>query len=91
MSQRSVEIILLCDEAIAIFIPKRNIETWIHYLQGESVDEEREFSKFTNESDCKPYVDQLVSQCFRGDLDPQAPSSLKTACRELQRILRLRD
>jgi hypothetical protein len=23
------------NEAIAIFVPKRNIETWIHYLQGE--------------------------------------------------------
>ena len=26
-------------EKIAIFVPKRNIETWIHYLQGENVDE----------------------------------------------------
>lgn len=27
------------DEAIAIFIPKRNIETWIHFLQGEVVND----------------------------------------------------
>jgi hypothetical protein len=24
-------------EAIAVFIPKRNIETWLHYLKGEQV------------------------------------------------------
>jgi hypothetical protein len=29
----------------AIFIPKRNIETWIHHLQGESVIEEGENEK----------------------------------------------
>jgi hypothetical protein len=34
------------DEAIAIFVPKRNIETWIHYLQGESVNEEAAYAKF---------------------------------------------
>jgi len=80
------------NEAIAIFIPKRNIETWIHYLQGESVDEETEFSKFTkNESACKTCVEKLANQCSQGDLDPQAPLSLTTACGELQRILRLRD
>ncbi|BAY99648.1 hypothetical protein NIES37_36310 [Tolypothrix tenuis PCC 7101] len=76
-------------EAIAIFIPKRNIETWIHYLQGEAVDEETEYSKFTkNESACKPYVESLVNQCYQG-LDANAPSSLQAACGELKRILPL--
>jgi len=73
-------------EAIAIFIPKRNIETWIHYLQGETVDEETEYSKFNNESVCKPYVENLVNQCYQG-LDENAPPSLQAACGELQRIL----
>ncbi|WP_260446280.1 MULTISPECIES: hypothetical protein [unclassified Nostoc] len=75
-------------EAIAIFIPKRNIETWIHYLQGETVDEETEYSKFNNESVCKPYVENLVNQCYHG-LDENAPPSLQAACEELQRILPL--
>ena len=26
------------DEAVAIVVPKRNIETWIHYLNGERVE-----------------------------------------------------
>ncbi|MEJ6481318.1 hypothetical protein N0Y54_08245 [Nostoc punctiforme UO1] len=75
-------------EAIAIFIPKRNIETWIHYLQDEAVDEETEYSKLTNESACKPSVENLVNQCYQG-LDENAPPSLQAACGELQRILPL--
>ncbi|MBD6617196.1 hypothetical protein FNW02_15480 [Komarekiella sp. 'clone 1'] len=75
-------------EAIAIFIPKKNIETWIHYLQGEIVDEETEYSKLNSESACKPYVENLVKQCYEG-LHKNAPLSLQTACGELQRILSL--
>ncbi|QSV63644.1 MAG: hypothetical protein HEQ26_13675 [Dolichospermum sp. DL01] len=79
-------------EKIAIFVPKRNIETWIHYLQGTNVDEQAEkpYPKFDkNESICKPYVEQLVNQCSQGNLDENAPPSLKAACGELQRILPL--
>ncbi|WP_334950982.1 hypothetical protein [Nostoc sp.] len=76
------------DESIAIFIPKRNIETWIHYLQGETVDEESEYTKLKKQSDCKPYVENLVNQCYQG-LDENAPPSLQAACGELQRILPL--
>jgi hypothetical protein len=77
------------DEAIAIFVPKRNIETWIHYLRGQAVDEETEYPKFPkNESACKPSVENLVNQCYQS-LDKNAPPSLQTACGELQRILPL--
>ncbi len=78
------------DEAIAIFIPKRNIETWIHYLQGETVDEETGYGKFEkNESTCKPYVENLAEQCYSQNLPEDAPESLQAACREFQRLLPL--
>lgn len=78
------------DEAIAIFIPKRNIETWIHYLQGETVDEETGYSKFEkNEAACKPYVENLAEQCRSQNLPENAPESLQAACGELQRLLPL--
>ncbi|UUO15878.1 hypothetical protein [Dolichospermum heterosporum] len=77
------------NEAIAVFVPKRNIETWIHYLQGENIDEETEYTKSKKQSDCKPYIEQLVNQCSQGNLDENAPPSLKAACGELQRILPL--
>jgi hypothetical protein len=76
------------NEAIAVFVPKRNIETWIHYLQGETVDEETEYSKFPRESACKPYIENFVNQFYQG-LDENAPLSLQAAYRELQRILSL--
>lgn len=80
----------LSDEAIAIFVPKRNIETWIHWLQGETVNEEDVYPKFPNaEADCKPYVENLVEQCRSQNLSEQAPESLQLACSELQRLLQL--
>ncbi|WP_251958688.1 hypothetical protein [Nostoc commune] len=82
------------DEKIAIFVPKRNIETWIHYLRtGKVVEEEGEKSKYPkfpkNEAICKPGVEQLANQCSQGSLDENAPPSLQTACEELQRLLPL--
>lgn len=77
-------------EAIAIFVPKRNIETWIHYLQGESVNEEDAYAKFEkNEAVCKTYVENLADRCYSQDLPEDAPRSLQAACGELQRLLSL--
>ena len=77
-------------EAIAIFIPKRNIETWIHYLQGETVNEEDAYAKFEkNEAVCKTSVENLADRCYSQSLPEDAPRSLKTACAELQRLLPL--
>jgi hypothetical protein len=80
------------DEAIAIFVPKRNIETWIHYLQGESVNEEAAYAKFEqNEAVCKTDVENLADRCYSQSLPEDAPRSLQTACAELQRLLPLLD
>lgn len=77
-------------EAIAIFIPKRNIETWIHYLQGETVNEEDAYAKFEkNEAVCKTSVENLADRCYSQSLPEDAPPSLQTACAELQRLLPL--
>ncbi|MEA5619431.1 hypothetical protein VB711_16505 [Cronbergia sp. UHCC 0137] len=77
-------------EKILIIVPKRNIETWIYYLQGKIVDEETKYLEFEkNESACKSDVEQLAIQCSQGLLDESAPSSLQIACGELQRILPL--
>lgn len=78
------------DEAIAIFVPKRNIETWIHYLQGESVNEEDAYAKFEqNEAVCKTDVEDLADRCYSQSLPEDAPPSLQAACGELQRLLPL--
>ncbi|AFZ24350.1 hypothetical protein Cylst_2111 [Cylindrospermum stagnale PCC 7417] len=80
------------NERIAIFVPKRNIETWVHYLQGETVNETDAYTKFReNEAICKPGVEQLATQCSQGNLDVNTPPSLQAACGELQRLLPLLD
>ncbi|MEG3865373.1 MULTISPECIES: hypothetical protein [unclassified Microcoleus] len=83
------------NEAIAIFVPKRNIETWIHYLQGdylqgETVNEEDAYAKFEkNEAICKRPVEDLADRCYSQSLPENAPLSLQAACGELQRLLPL--
>jgi hypothetical protein len=78
------------NEAIAIFVPKRNIETWIRYLQGETVNEEAVYAKFkNNEAVCKTAVEDLADRCYSQSLPENAPPSLQAACGELQRLLPL--
>lgn len=78
------------NEAIAIFVPKRNIETWIHYLQGETVNEEDAYSRFKkNEAACKKPVENLADRCYSQSLPEDAARSLQAACGELQRLLPL--
>ncbi|MEG4999201.1 hypothetical protein [Microcoleus sp. B4-D4] len=78
------------NEAIAIFVAKRNIETWIHYLQGETVNEETVYAKFeNNEAVCKTAVEDLADRCYSQSLPEDAPRSLQAACEELQRLLPL--
>jgi hypothetical protein len=74
------------DERIGIFIPKRNIETWIRHLQGKSVDEQTEYPHLDKEGDCKPLVAQLARDRHT-PLPEGAPPSLRAACAELERIL----
>ncbi|MEG3845477.1 hypothetical protein QT971_00315 [Microcoleus sp. herbarium19] len=78
------------NEAIALFVPKRNIETWIHYLQGETVNEEDAYAKFEkHEAVCKTSVENLADRCYSQILPENALRSLHAACGELQRLLPL--
>jgi hypothetical protein len=74
------------DEAVAIVVPKRNIETWIHYLDGKSVNEIDKFPKLDREHGCKLAVDYLVRLCKTTGIKPDAPPALAEACKEYNRI-----
>lgn len=76
------------DEAVAIAVPKRNIETWIHYLQGEPVDEETVYPKLARARDCKEEVKALVHHCQSRDMPQEAPASLKAAGEEYHQRIR---
>ena len=76
------------EEAVAIAIPKRNIETWIYYLEGQSVNEQDVYPKLGRERDCKPAVDHLVELCQSTGLAADAPQALATACSEYNNRIR---
>ncbi len=70
------------DETVAIAAPKRNIETWIHYLAGVTVNERDAYPKLDKKRDCKPAVDHLVKLCKSTGPPLGAPRSLAMACNE---------
>lgn len=70
-------------EQVAILVPTWNIETWIAYLSGNSVDEGlRDYPKLARPRDCQPCVNELAEMCGRQELREPAPASLRAACRE---------
>ena len=73
------------EERIGLFVPRRNIETWIHYLQGKSVNEVDKYPKLSREGECKPFVADLAQNRHQ-PLPVEAPASLRAACDELDRI-----
>jgi hypothetical protein len=76
------------DERIAIFVPKRNIETWIHFAKNRgSIDEDTSYPKLKKPKSCKEEVDLYVNTICKDGIPPDAPSSLVHACNELTKIL----
>jgi hypothetical protein len=47
-------------ERVAIFVPARNIETWLAYLDGQDVDETTPYPRLPRERECRRHV---VSRC----------------------------
>jgi hypothetical protein len=77
------------DERVALVVPKRNIETWLAYLRGETVDETTEYRRYENPSDCQPDAGKLAKMCAGRRLEESPPESLKLACGEFQRLVDL--
>jgi hypothetical protein len=75
------------DEHVIFVIPRRNIETWLAFLRGESVNEVDAYRKYDNESDCRGQVAKLDDCCRRKKLEPDPPPpSLAATCAEFKRI-----
>ena len=72
------------EEAVAITVPKRNIEAWIAFLKGGNVDETQNYKPQGNkeESECRPFVSNLAGYCKKQALPTNAPASLHAACKE---------
>jgi hypothetical protein len=75
-------------EAVAILIPRRNIETWIYYLNGQSVDETTTYRKLAREGECQTAVDRFEELYRSGwTLPDDCPDSLRQSVEELKRVL----
>lgn len=75
------------DPAI-IIVPRRNIETWFAYLDGESVDETVDYSTY-KAKDPRPFAEELYRMCHEAQkLRPPVPPSLDESCREYRKLER---
>lgn len=79
------------DDRVAVFVPTWCIETWLAYLSGENVGEDRQnYPRLQRERDCQSHVDRLVEMCRRQGLRQPAPDSLTAACDEYRTRLEQR-
>ena len=75
-------------DPIIVLVPKRNIETWLAYLGGATVDETTSYPKLEKAGNCKEHVRVLAGMCSGGQLRQPAPKSLVAACGEYRNVLR---
>ena len=74
-------------ESVFIFIPTWSIETWLAYLDGETVSEvQGGHPRLPRPRDCQRHVEQLVDMCHSRQLREPVPSSLAAACTEYERL-----
>ena len=74
-------------EHVAIFVPKRNIETWIMFLGGAPVDEATDYKPPSSRLPTKPAAQKLLEIRSSGwAVPPGCPHSLVVAFTEFQRL-----
>lgn len=77
------------DEPVALFVPRRNIETWLSYLSGKDIDEESVYPKLDRARECAEHVRTLKAMCDAGTLRDPSPPSLQVACVEYRARTRI--
>ena len=77
-------------DKMLVFVPKRNLETWVKYFGGEVVDEEQDYAHFLNghESDCYPAAKKMSEQ-FSNESFTTNLAALQDAYGEYTRIVQL--
>ena len=98
LSERLTQLDTACDqervprrqanESVFVFVPTWSIETWLAYLDGQSVvEDESNYPRLPRQKDCKHHVEKLVDMCRTGQLKEPAPPSLTAACVEYERFV----
>ncbi len=97
--ERRRQLTTACDEAgldpirendpVAIFLPRRNIETWFAFLLlGMPVDELRDYKNIAAEESPRKAAKELAERCRGKALGGMPPPSLQSACAEFERVTR---
>ena len=74
------------DEDVFVFVPTWRIESWLAWLGGETIDEERrDYPRLPRERDCRPHAKALAAMCQNRQLRAPVPPSLDAACTEYGR------
>ena len=77
----------LAGERVLVLVPTWNVETWIAYLDGQTVDEMRpDYPRLQQPRRCQQHVDALAAMCRGDGLRAPSPPSLEAACAEYQRL-----
>ena len=73
------------DESICVLLPKRNIETWIHFFVTGPVDEETDYKRPEKTPDeCKLAADKLAESWPRESPPSEFPPALQEGWGELK-------
>jgi hypothetical protein len=76
-------------DPVLVIVPRRNIETWLAYLGGATVDEDTRYRKLKPESACVTQAEALFRMCHEEQrLNEDAPPSLREACEEYPKLRR---
>ena len=77
-------------DKVLVFIPKRNIETWLKYFDGAMVNEEDDYAHFLNghESDCNPAAERMATEFSAEDFTSELPS-LQDAYNEYSNLAKM--
>lgn len=76
------------DDPVLVVVPRRNIETWLAYLDGTRVDEVTSYPRLQHEGDCSAHANRFHAMCQVQRLDEPAPPSLREACEEYRKLRR---
>ena len=77
------------EDPVIIAVPRRNIETWFAYLDGDAVDETTQYRPLSRPRDCRRHARELYRMCHEDQqLRQPIPPSLAEACGEYRRLTR---
>ena len=74
-------------DRVLVCVPTWNIETWLAFLQGETVDEtRRDYPRLNRPRDCEPHAQLLARMCREPRPAAELPPSLEDTCTQYRRI-----